>query len=34
MAETTDDWPNALYDLPRANQITQFAYFPDADTRC
>ena len=28
MAET--DWPNALYDLLRANNITQFGYVPDA----
>jgi sulfopyruvate decarboxylase alpha subunit len=28
MAET--DWPNALYDLLRANDVTQFGYVPDA----
>ena len=26
MADTTQDWPNALY----ANQIARFAYVPDA----
>src|SRR6202011_3955367 len=33
MADATQDWPNALYDLLRANQITQFAYVPDAGHR-
>ncbi len=30
MPDPTNDWPNALYDLLRANKITQFAYVPDA----
>ena len=30
MPDPTNDWPNALYDLLRANNITQFAYVPDA----
>ena len=33
MAESAQDWPNALYDLLRANNITQFAYVPDAGHR-
>ena len=33
MAEPAQDWPNALYDLLRANNITQFAYVPDAGHR-
>jgi len=30
MADTITDWPNALYDLLRAANISQFAYVPDA----
>ena len=33
MAETSKDWPNALYDLLRSADITQFAYVPDAGNR-
>ncbi len=32
MAETItkESWPDALYDLLRANHVTQFCYVPDA----
>jgi sulfopyruvate decarboxylase alpha subunit len=33
MAEPAHDWPNALYDLLRTRDITQFAYVPDAGHR-
>ena len=29
-AITKDTWPGALYDLLRANGVTQFCYVPDA----
>ncbi len=30
MAVTQETWPDAIYDLMRANGVTQFAYVPDA----
>lgn len=33
MADSDKDWPNALYELLRAHDITQFAYVPDAGHR-
>ncbi len=33
MVDPIQDWPNALYDLLRAHQVSQFAYVPDAGHR-
>jgi len=30
---TNESWPSALYDLLRANNVTQFGYVPDAGHR-
>src|SRR5258706_7082243 len=32
-ADAQPAWPDALYDLPRRHNVTQFAYVPDAGHR-